>query len=246
MTRAQRTPHQHNHETSVAWRSLTGAGAALAALVVITACSSSGGGNTGAGNTGGGNTGAGNTGGGNTVPSAAPRTSLPSSAASRPSGPAVVETNPPGDIPDNQAFVPYAGSGFTVRIPEGWARSSSGSVVVFSDKYNSISISAAPAAHAPTPATVRAGDLPKIRLASKGFVAGTVTTVQRRAGAAVLATYHAYSAVNPVTGKVANEAVERYTFWRAGRSVTLTLAAPVGSDNVDPWRKVTDSFAWTK
>jgi hypothetical protein len=40
------------------------------------------------------------------------------------------------------------------------------------------------------------------------------------------------------------EAVERYEFWRAGHEVVLTLSAPVGSDNVDPWRKVTDSFAW--
>lgn len=158
----------------------------------------------------------------------------------------MVETNPPGDIPDNQAFVPYTGTGFTVTIPEGWARSSAGSSVVFSDKYNSVTIASAPAAQAPTPASVRTVDLPKIKAASQGYVAGTVTTVQRTAGPAVLATYQAYSAVNPVTGKVANEAVEQYTFWRAGTSVTLTLAAPVGSDNVDPWRKVTDSFAWTK
>jgi hypothetical protein len=117
---------------------------------------------------------------------------------------------------------------------------------VFSDKYNTIMIASARTAHPPTPASVRAVDLPKIESASKGYVAGTVTTVQRTSGPAVLTTYHAYSAVNPVTGKVANEAVERYTFFRAGKSVTLTLAAPVGSDNVDPWRKVTDSFNWTK
>lgn len=157
-----------------------------------------------------------------------------------------METNPPGDIPDNQAFVPYTGAGFTVTIPEGWARSSTGSYVVFSDKYNSITVTSAPAAHAPTPASIRTNDLPKIKAASKGYAPGTVTTVHRKAGTAVLATYHAYSPVNPVTGKVAEEAVERYTFWRAGKSVTLTLAAPVGSDNVDPWRKVTDSFTWTR
>jgi hypothetical protein len=224
MMRAQRSPHQQNHETRKAWWSLTGGGAALAALVVLTACSSSGGG---------------------TSPSA-PQTDPSSTATSSPSGPAVVEANPPGDIPDNQAFVAYTGSGFTVTIPEGWARSSAGSSVVFSDKYNNITISSAPAAQAPTPATVRAVDLPKIKAASQGYVAGTVTSVQRKAGTAVLATYHAHSAVNPVTGKIANEAVERYTFWHTGTAVTLTLAAPVGSDNVDPWRKVTDSFTWTK
>lgn len=199
-------------------------GAVAAVLAVLTACGSAGGG---------------------TAPSTPLAASSPP-AASRASGPAVVESNPPGDIPDNQAFVPYAGSGFTVTIPEGWARSSAASAVVFSDKYNSITITSAPAGRAPTPATVRAVDLPKIRSASHGFVAGTVTTVARQGGPAVLATYQAYSSVNPVTGKVANEAVERYTFWRAAMSVTLTLAAPVGSDNVDPWRTITDSFTWTK
>jgi len=158
----------------------------------------------------------------------------------------VVESNPPGDIPDNQAFVPYTGSGFSVTIPEGWARSSSGTSTVFSDKYNNITVSAAPAAQAPTIGSASTIDLPKIRASSQGFAPGAVSTVQRKAANAVLVTYHAFSAVNPVTGKVANEAVERYTFWRAGTAVTLTLAAPVGSDNVDPWRKVTDSFTWTK
>ena len=224
MMRAQRSLDQRTSEARQRWRALTAGGAAVAALVLLTACSSSGGG---------------------TSPSA-PRANPSSTAGSKPSGPAAVETNPPGDIPDNQAFVPYTASGFTVTIPEGWARSSAGASVAFSDKYNNITITSAPAAHPPTPDSVGAVDLPKIKAASSGFVAGTVSTVQRKAGTAVLATYHAYSAVNPVTGKVANEAVERYTFWRAGTSVTLTLAAPAGSDNVDPWRKVTDSFAWTK
>jgi hypothetical protein len=222
--RAQCSPDQRTPETRKTRRALTAGGAGVAALVLLTACSSSGSG---------------------TSPSA-PQANPSSTAAASPSGPAVVETNPPGDIPDNQAFVPYITAGFTVTTPEGWARSSAGAAAVFSDKYNSITISSAPAAQAPTPATVRAVDLPKIKAASQGYVAGTVTSVQRTAGTAVLATYHAYSAVNPVTGKVANEAVERYTFWRTGTAVTLTLAAPVGSDNVDPWRKVTDSFTWTK
>jgi hypothetical protein len=155
-----------------------------------------------------------------------------------------VEVNPPGDIPDNQAFVPYHGSGYTVSVPEGWARTAQAGAVVFSDKYNSITITTANAASAPTPATARSRELPAIKAAAKGFSPGAISTVHRAAGSAVLITYHALSAVNPVTGKVANEAVERYEFWRNGHEVVLTLAAPVGSDNVDPWRKVTDSFTW--
>jgi hypothetical protein len=59
-----------------------------------------------------------------------------------------------------------------------------------------------------------------------------------------LITYRDDSPQNPVTGKVAVEDVQRYEFYRSGTEVALTLSAPVGSDNVDPWRKITDSFAW--
>jgi hypothetical protein len=41
------------------------------------------------------------------------------------------------------------------------------------------------------------------------------------------------------------QSVERYEFFRNGHTVTLTLAGPVGADNVDPWRRITDSFAWS-
>ena len=47
------------------------------------------------------------------------------------------------------------------------------------------------------------------------------------------------------TGKVTAQSVERYEFFRNGHTVTLTLAGPVGADNVDPWRRITDSFAWS-
>jgi hypothetical protein len=115
---------------------------------------------------------------------------------------------------------------------------------VFSDKYNSIRIETRVASAAPTPGSVTSTDLPAIQASSNGFTAGSVSTVDRKAGSAVLATYRANSAPNAVTGKVAVEAVERYAFYRSGHEVVLTLAAPLGSDNVDPWRKVTDSFSW--
>jgi hypothetical protein len=47
-----------------------------------------------------------------------------------------------------------------------------------------------------------------------------------------------------VTGKVVLQDVERYVFWQAGTRATITLSSPKGSDNVDPWRKVTNSFGW--
>jgi hypothetical protein len=42
------------------------------------------------------------------------------------------------------------------------------------------------------------------------------------------------------------EAVERYSFWRSGQEVVLTLSGPQGADNVDPWRKITDSVRWQR
>jgi hypothetical protein len=155
------------------------------------------------------------------------------------------EVHPPGDIPDNQVFVPYRGQGYRVVVPEGWSRTRNGAAVQFTDKYNSITITDAAVKQAPTVASVRSQELPSIASSTKGYRAGSISTVQRTAGTAVLVTYRRLSPVNPVTGKVAEQAVERYEFWRGGHEVVIVLAAPVGSDNVDPWRKITDAFAWT-
>ena len=156
------------------------------------------------------------------------------------------EVNAAGDIPDNQVFVDYSppSGGFTVTVPEGWARSEAGGAVTFTDKLNSVRMEMVDAATAPTVASVTQTDLPAIQAASKNFEPGKVKTVTRRAGTAVLATYRADAAPDPVTGKVVHDDVERYVFWRAGKAVILTLSGPQGADNVDPWRIVTDSFGW--
>ena len=60
----------------------------------------------------------------------------------------------------------------------------------------------------------------------------------------MLITYQGTSPPNPVTGKIGTDAIERYEFWRDGHEVILTLSGPVGADNVDPWRTITDSLQW--
>jgi hypothetical protein len=167
-------------------------------------------------------------------------------ASNAPSGRAT-ESAPPGDIPDNQAFVTYAASNkaFSVKVPEGWAMTTAGQAVLFTDKYNSIRIESHPAGTQPTVDSARASELPAVKAAAQGYTPGSEKAVQRKGGPVIMLTYRADSAPNPVTNKVAVEAVERYEFWRNGTEVVLTLSAPVGSDNVDPWLKVTDSFAWT-
>jgi hypothetical protein len=158
----------------------------------------------------------------------------------------VKEVSPAGDIPDNQAYVAYApaGKGYSVKVPEGWARATTGGATVFTDKLNSIRIEPTTRAQAPTPATVTGVDLPKLAKTSPHFTPGKASTIRRTAGTAVLVTYKTDGPPDAVTGKVRQLAVERYEFWRNGRSVVLTLSGAVGADNVDPWKIVTNSFHW--
>jgi hypothetical protein len=157
------------------------------------------------------------------------------------------ETKPiGGDIPDTQAYVPYVppSGGYTVKVPEGWARTEGPTGVMFTDNLNTIRIEAAPAASAPDVTAVRSTEVATLRAANPGFQLQDVTTVQRPAGTAVLVTYLDDGPPNAVTGKRDRQTVQRYEFWRNGTRLALTLVSPVGADNVDPWRKVTDSFAW--
>ncbi len=151
----------------------------------------------------------------------------------------------PGDIPDTQKFVTYHSSdGYHLDYPEGWAQAQSGNVVSFTDKFNSIRVEMTPAPTAPTAASAQASDMPALAASTACFQAGNVTQVTRKGGRAVLITYRADSSADSVTGKILLQDVERYEFWQAGKLVTITVASPKGSDNVDPWRTVTDSFAW--
>src|SRR3954454_6800561 len=156
------------------------------------------------------------------------------------------ENNPAGDIADNQAFVPFTppGGAFTVSVPEGWARTTDGAATIFTDKANTVRIEAYALAAAPSTESVSVDELPIIASSTPGYRSGTVTAVQRKAGPAMLITYQGTSPPDPVTGKVGTDAIERYEFWRDGHEVILTLSGPVGADNVDPWRTVTDSLQW--
>ena len=184
---------------------------------------------------------------------AAPRTGSPVAAASKKAAAKTVkstnkapEVSPAGDIPDNQAFVPFTpkSGGYVVSVPEGWARTESGTATSFTDKLNTIRMDASKVPVAPTRATVETTGLALIKGREPKVTGGKATLVTRKAGSAILLTYLRDSAANAVTGKVVREAVERYEFWRSGTQVTLTLSGPVGADNVDPWKIVTDSFSW--
>jgi hypothetical protein len=159
---------------------------------------------------------------------------------------AAAEVSPAGDIPDTQAYVPYrpAVGGFTVSVPEGWARTDASNGTLFSDKFNSIRIEQAPNAPAPSILSVQADVVPRIREGGGSTIAGA-TKVVRKAGSAIRIDYLQKSTPDATTGKSVTLAVARYLFWKNGTLVSLTLSGATGADNVDPWRTVTDSFAWS-
>src|SRR5436190_17935622 len=87
------------------------------------------------------------------------------------SEPAVpVESNTPGDIPDNTVFVPYhsAKGGWTVTVPEGWARTTTGTTVTFTDKLNTVKVDARPGDPL-TVAGVKKTDVPALAASTRAF-----------------------------------------------------------------------------
>jgi hypothetical protein len=185
-----------------------------------------------------------------TASATAPSSSGVSTSGASTSG---VDPNAPdsggvGDIPDNQAFVAFMFSpgAYTVKVPEGWSRSdATDGTVQFTDHFNAIELRVAPADAMPSERSAIDTEVPQVQSSTPGFELHNVTTVRRNAGSAVLLAYHATSAPNEVTGKSVTLSVERYEFWQGGNEAILTLSGPLNADNVDPWRTVTDSFAWT-
>jgi hypothetical protein len=157
--------------------------------------------------------------------------------------PVPVESNPPGDIPDNTAFVPYHSvkGGWTVTVPEGWSRTTTGTSVTFTDKLNTVQVDAEPGS-AVTLERAKKTDVPALANGTRAFTLTSLTQVTLPAGPAILISYQANSDPNPVTGKQYRLDVLRYELFHAGTRTTLTLLSPVGADNVDPWRIVTQSL----
>jgi hypothetical protein len=166
-----------------------------------------------------------------------------SSASSAPDS-----SNPVGDIPDNQVYIPYTApdGSFTVDVPEGWARTDSTDTVSFTDKLNTVSVQELTARPAPTPASVTAGELAAAVSGARNGSPGPAETVSLQAGNAVHATYSADAAPDPVTGRTVRDDVELYVFWQNGTEALLTLSGPHGADNVDPWKRISTSFAWRR
>lgn len=169
----------------------------------------------------------------------------PTAKPVNPNGP---EVSPPGDIPDDQAFVAFApaGWGVAVKVPEGWSRTATATAATFTDKLNSIVVARPTAAKRPTLARATSTEIPRLARIVPGCADAHASIVARSAGRALRITYLAPSAPDAVTARTHRDAVERYEFFRSGRRAILTLAGPKGADDVDPWRIVSDSLRWTR
>lgn len=170
-----------------------------------------------------------------------PSAGAPSSAASG------AEVNPAGDIPDSQVFVAWSPpeGGWSVKVPEGWARTDLTGGASFTDKLNSVTAIAMPADAAPTVASVQDTEMAAVANDTANIDEVSVEQVGLPSGTAVLATYRADAPPDLVTGKVVNDDVLRYSLFKDGTEVVVTLAGPHGADNVDPWKIVSESFVWT-
>jgi hypothetical protein len=177
------------------------------------------------------------------VPTPAGRTSqLPASTQS----PVAAESNPPGDIPDNTVYVTYrsASGHLLLKAPEGWSRKTARASSTFTSNLNSITVAWRPAAAAPTVSSARATTVRGLRASTLAFRLQAVRAVRLAGGPAVEIIYQANSRPNPVTGRQYRLVIERFELYRSGREAVLGLSSAVGSDNVDPWRIVSESFRW--
>jgi len=173
-----------------------------------------------------------------------PSSSASPSPAARHETPVPAEHNPPGDIPDNLAFVAYSNAAGRYRFthPEGWAEQTHGADVLFTDKLNGVTATTGTATSPPTAASARQQDVPALQSSQAAFELRTITTVTGPAGSGVRIVYRRNSSPDPVTGRQYRDEVERYELVNHGREVVLELYGPVGADNVDAYRTMVQSL----
>ncbi|MCW2587307.1 MAG: PsbP [Frankiales bacterium] len=177
-----------------------------------------------------------------TAPTPAPSAARTSGSPAQSAVPA--EKNPPGDIPDNLAFVPYtnAAGHYSFTHPEGWVETERGSTVLFTDKLNGVQIQTGTATTPPTVASAQRDDVPLLQRTQAAFELKSVKAVTVPAGKGVLIVYRRNSAPDPVTGRQYRDEVQRYEIVGRGREVIVEMFGPVGADNVDAYRTMIQSL----
>jgi len=176
-------------------------------------------------------------------PSSPPRTT----STGKSEQPVTPEKNPPGDIPDTQAFITYKNvtGKYSIEAPEGWARTEHGTDVTFVSKFDGERVTLAKSATPPTVASVKQTQAPAIQQQGRAVkMQGVQTKSIPRNGTVVYVTYTSNSEPDPVTDKQIRLDNVTYYYYRNGTLAALTLWAPTGADNVDQWKRISESFRW--
>jgi hypothetical protein len=144
-----------------------------------------------------------------------------------------------GDIPDNQVFLRYVNTGYSMKYPEGWAQQGAGSAVTIRDKNNIVRVVVKPGG--PVTSAQARTDLAGVAGAT---IVGVPKSMSVGGKHVIKVVYTTKSAANPVTGKRVVLVVDRYYLSHAGKRAVVDLGTPQGVDNVDAYRLMIESFTW--
>lgn len=156
------------------------------------------------------------------------------------------EVNPPGDIPDSQAFVKYSSTAgaYQLEIPEGWARTENGADVTFVNKFDGVRVHVTSASSAPTAASAQVKEVKQLQSQGHAVTISGVSEVNLPAGKAIVIKYTSNSDADPVTNKRLRLDNQTYLYYKSGKEAQLTVWAPLGADNIDQWNRIAKSVRW--
>jgi hypothetical protein len=158
-----------------------------------------------------------------------------------------LDISPSGDIPDTATFLVYHATSYSLQYVEGWVQEplpSDGIRFADKDSFVSVMLQDQPASGSLVDYAAGSGATESAKEFQQ-FVQTGVKAVSLPAGQAALLTFQGLSAPDPVTGKTVTLAIDRYYIPGPNYLAVLTEATPQGVDNVDAFRQIAQSFAWS-
>lgn len=159
---------------------------------------------------------------------------------------AAAEVVPAGDIPDSQVFIAYASSpgGYELQVPEGWGRTEGQDEVRFTDKFDAVRVQIIRTDEAFSLRDIERNQVPRLEKAGRNVTVKGLSESALKGGKAIVVSYDSDSEPDSVTAKRIRLENKSYYFHRPGTLAVLTVWAPLGSDNVDQWDLMSNSFRW--
>ncbi|MDB5054409.1 MAG: hypothetical protein JWM44_2459 [Bacilli bacterium] len=178
-------------------------------------------------------------------PSQSPSSS-PSSSPVSSDKPVPPEKNPTGDISDSQVFINYSSvkGGYSLEVPEGWARKEQEAAVDFADKLDGVKVAVESATQAPSVDSIKGTQIVEMTKTGRAIKIDRIQEVSLSQEKAIKVSYSSNSEADSVTGKQVRLDNESYYFYKNGKLAVLTMWAPLGADNIDQWDKMSKSFRW--